>query len=407
MKLGSNAIADCAGFELLGSDLGKDVERVLQTALSKGVVFAHGFDPLTIFRQELTQSIRSIESHPKGRLIQDFLLKGPFETSSKLPNLKTSHCLSDAECASATAFIFFHMVNSFKAAIAELLAVRPCLKLLTRLQKNGQLPKKSRLYVGDSVASHAMRGKGLRKGADLYILTEHHHLDAPEMVNVAGVAEVKSYLLSASRLQRQLNQHLLRAGLGLRVRDRGYSSERITVGIEGNGRAVRISVLPSSWKLSREFWFEEAEHGRVLRIKATEPPQIDDSIMQTAEDDWRITLRWSMESLAEAAYVMTFWYMEKVGETVFAKSVPKGWERMSAAEAGKNAAKESLYHAIFRCRGKRDEQRAIALYNSYCYGYALGMNFKNEKGRREMLWPQHLDELLNTGKTKDRCRVTL
>jgi hypothetical protein len=62
---------------------------------------------------------------------------------------------------------------------------------------------------------------------------------------------------------------------------------------------------------------------------------------------------------------MTFWYMEKIGEVIYSKFVPKGWEEMTPAEAGRNAAKMMLYYAILRCRTMREEQRAIALYNSY------------------------------------------
>jgi hypothetical protein len=102
---------------------------------------------------------------------------------------------------------------------------------------------------------------------------------------------------------------------------------------------------------------------------------------------------------------MTFWYMEKVGEVVFAQSRPKEWENMSPADAGRNAAKMMLYYAIPQCRTDRDNQRAIALYNSYGFGYALGMNFKNAEGRREMLWPQDLDEILSAGKTKSGCNI--
>lgn len=43
--------------------------------------------------------------------------------------------------------------------------------------------------------------------------------------------------------------------------------------------------------------------------------------------------------------------------------------------------------------------RAIALYNTYGFGYALGMNFRNPKGRREMLWNQDLDEIALNGRT--------
>lgn len=53
----------------------------------------------------------------------------------------------------------------------------------------------------------------------------------------------------------------------------------------------------------------------------------------------------------------------------------------------------------------REEQRAIALYNAYSFGYALGMNFRNKAGRREMLRLQDLDEITANGCNKDGCRI--
>jgi len=64
-----------------------------------------------------------------------------------------------------------------------------------------------------------------------------------------------------------------------------------------------------------------------------------------------------------------------------------------------------LYYAILRCRTARESQRAIALYNTYGFGYALGMHFKNAKAGREMLWPEDLDEILASGKTKHGYRI--
>ena len=116
-------------------------------------------------------------------------------------------------------------------------------------------------------------------------------------------------------------------------------------------------------------------------------------------------MKWSKEAIAEAAYEMTFWYMGKVGEIIYTQSVPKEWSEMTASEAGRNAAKMMLYYAILRCRTVREEQRAIALYNSYGYGYALGMNYRNAEGRREMLWAQDLDEILASGTTKNGCHL--
>ena len=150
----------------------------------------------------------------------------------------------------------------------------------------------------------------------------------------------------------------------------------------------------------------EAPRSRIYRqyaLSASISNQQRNTPNPTGDNEWCITLRWSAEALAEAAYEMTFWYMEKVGEVIYSKSVPEGWEEMSPSEAGRNAVKNMLYYAILRCRSIREEQRAIALYNSYGYGYALGMNYKNAKGRREMLWSQGLDEILSAGKTKNGC----
>jgi hypothetical protein len=97
--------------------------------------------------------------------------------------------------------------------------------------------------------------------------------------------------------------------------------------------------------------------------------------------------------------------MEKVGEVIYSRGVPREWSEMTPAEAGRNASKQMLYYAILRCRTAPESQRAIALYNTYGFGYALGMNFKDPKGRRKMLWPEDLDEILASGKTKSGCRI--
>jgi hypothetical protein len=119
---------------------------------------------------------------------------------------------------------------------------------------------------------------------------------------------------------------------------------------------------------------------------------------------------------------MTFWYMEKVGEIIYRTKgdrpdpKPKDWEEMTPAEAGRNAVKMMLYYAIRPYAIKENEdtiskaearimQKAIALYNTYCFGYALGMNFRNKAGHREMLWPQDLDEIAATGFNRDGCRI--
>ncbi len=389
----------------MGPGLAKDVESALQAALRGGAVFPDAREPLAIFRQSLTASIRDIESHPRGRRFQEFLLKGPFEDVGQIPTDLVAHRLSDGDCAAAITFIYSHMVNCFKGAVAELLAAEPCLHLLRRLQQEGELPPNARLYAGDSVAIHRTRGKGFLKGADQYILIEGKKPEGVSNMTLAGLTEVKSYFQSESRLRKQLDQHRRRAKRGLQVLGIDYPAEKVNVGYGKDQRVVRIAVLPSDWKLPRSFQFKDSVGARALHVDPGEPPQNDDEITHISNDEWRITLRWSKEALAQAAYEMTFWYMEKIGEVVYSECVPKNWEEMTPAEAGRNAAKMMLYYAILRCRTIREQQRAIAVYNTYGFGYALGMSYKNAQGRREMLWPQDLEEILSAGETKNGCRL--
>ena len=164
---------------------------------------------------------------------------------------------------------------------------------------------------------------------------------------------------------------------------------------------LRIAVMPSDWKLPRSFRFVDTKSGKFLEMEQSKPKREDDEISQIGNSEWLVTLRWSREAIAEAAYAMTFWYMEKVGEVIYSNNMPKAWKKMTPAEAGRNAAKMMLYYAILRCRTLREEKRAISLYNTYGFGYALGMNYKNKNGRHEMLWPEDLHEILATGKSKD------
>ncbi len=258
--------------------------------------------------------------------------------------------------------------------------------------------------MGDSVGVHRLGGKGLLKGADLHILIkEDERPKAAPCIIVAGVAEVKSYFRSERRMNEQLDKHIRRAKRGLEVTGENYSAERVNIGFGPNRRVVRIAVLPSEWALPRTFKFKSSKNGRVLNVEKGVPHCKSDEIREIGRDVWRITLRWSKEALAAVAYEMTFWYMDKVGEVIYGKQRPKAWGKMSPGEAGRNAAKMMLYYALLRCGSDRESERAIALYNSYGFGYALGMNYRNEKGKREMLWPQDLDEILSAGKTKSGC----
>lgn len=405
MESTTQGLAHSVGFEVLGDDLARDVEAALRLAIDEKVVFPAPPDPLTIFQKTLATSIREVDTDPRGRLFQRFLRDGPYEKIGAIPADLIGKRLTDDETAVAIAFIYSHMVNSFKGSLAELLAIPPCIEILGRLQRAGKLPSEARIYHGDSITVRLPNRSGTAKGADLHILVNERGEPFPEHVLIMGVVEVKSYIRSQLRLRRQLARHLSRTIHGLCIADPSGGPNTIVPGVEVTDRPAMIGVVPASWKLPREFHFDMRQGKRQLRVEAGSPPNDGNQIVQSAPDEWRVTLRWSQEALAAAAYLMTFWYMEKVGEEIYAGGLPERWREMSAAEAGRNAVKMMLYYAILRARSARESQRTIALYNTYGFGYALGMNFRNNDGKRDMLWPEDLEEIAADGATRHGCTI--
>lgn len=416
------SLASRVGFDLLGEQLGSEVESALKGTLAAEAVFAAGDDPLTIFRKTLEASICSIEGDKRGELFQRFLRDGPYEGEGEIPPEPSGRRLTTAETAAAIGFIYAFMVNSFKGAMTELLAAAACQRLMQDPRVGRSLPAAARLYIGDAVMLPRQSGRGVLKGADLHILVMNDAGSERRSVVVAGVAEVKSGRKSSGAMGDQIEKHLRRAKHGLRVAGVDFPSGRVGVGQPPEGRVLRISVQPSDWPLPRRLRFETVEGKRRLMLDPPVPPLNENQFTPLGGDRWHISLRWSKEAIAAAAYEMTFWYMEKVGERIYTPKdcepdpKPKGWEEMDAAEAGRNAVKMMLYYAIrpYAIKDKegtlskaeaRVMQRAIALYNSYGFGYALGMNFRNPAGRREMLWPEDLDEIAEKGYNKHGCRI--
>lgn len=396
-------LVDTAGFDILGRDMGRDLEAVLDAAIGAGVIFPGGSDALNVFRQGLATAIRDVELHPRGQLLQEFLRRGPYGGPGDIPRAERGRYLADDECARAVNFIYSHMVNCFKGVIAELFATRPCVKLLDDLRQLDRISAQGQLFAGDSVAIRRAAGRGYLKGADFHCLLIPAEEAAATSVFVEGVVEVKSYRAPRQKMLTQLALHMRRATRGLRCDSADYDPERVFVGGAKQQTPILVTVVPESWRLSRRFAFDDCGDGRQLRMEA-DIPRGDDVIEHIGDDQWHVTLRWSEEALAAAAYEMTFWYMAKVGEVIYADGIPSEWAPMSLAEAGCNAAKMMLYYAIGRSRTKLEQQRAIALYNAYGFGFALGANFRNADGKREMLWPEDLDEILAHGVTKHGCR---
>jgi hypothetical protein len=350
-----------------------------------------------IFESSLNAASRDIEIHPLGKLFRRFIEYGPHnpdEPEAMESDGKT--ILSDPECGLCVEFIFSHMINRFKGELAELLALEPCISLVKDLKRKKELPLAAKMCWGDTIKERRWIAKSKKwgnfaKGADELMVEKH----GTKSVVVHGVAEVKSMVIAEAKAFWQISKHIKRLSGGLRLASTEWPANRVRLASGKLGKKlkpmfVKIMVIPSSWKLSREWSSEKTPHGRQLVFpKPTEPP-VKTTTTQLDHDSWCIKLAWSEEALNQASYEMTFWYMSQVGKAIYEKKpLPKGWEYMTPEEAGYNAVKMMLYYIPLRCVSKRQLVRAIKLYNVYSFGYPLGIDGK------DMLWPEDFPDKTN------------
>lgn len=391
----STSIAERAELELLDPAVADAFVRAVEAAAANGFIFQGGSTPDRVFQHSVASAIKAIES--RGDLLQRFLSLGPYEGEGPIPPEMHGKRLTDMECRKAITLIYSHVINCFKGQLAEILALESFAALATHLQKIKRLPRTAVFYAGDSVMT--LRGKaGLAKGADLHILDE-----SKEQAELLVVGEIKSYSASAQHLAPQLDAHVTRALRGLRLTQDACAVRTVHPTLPAHG-VTFFSASPSRWRLSREFAFIE-KNGRTFLDVAAPSKIAKDVFEETRPMHWHVTLGLSQELLASQAYSLTYWYMEELGREVFGDSTTSPWPEMTPEAAGVNAAEQSLYHAIRRCSDARAEQRAIALYNAYGFGYALGSSFKDDAGKRQMLWPKHLREIAATGKTAEGYRL--
>ncbi len=354
-----------------------------------------------VFKHSLNMAIRDIEKHPRGKLFRRLIEFGPHNPDDpEAIDSDGETILSDPECESCVEFIHSHMVNRFKGELAELLALSSCIRLIQQLQEQGRTSSNASLCWGDTIQERRRArpadGEGIAlsgrftKGADGLIIepTDVTHDNPNNGLKVLGVIEVKSMRLGKKRVTDQISRHIERLKGGVKLGRKIWPPDSLILGNNKTGetkrsRLTRVLVMPSNWRISREWHSVKTERGRELWFPEPSPSLPKARIDELESDLWKITLPWSQEALAKAAYEMTFWYMSQVGTHVYREKVlPKGWEYMTPEQAGYNAIKMMLYYIPLRYISKRHERLAIRLYNVYCFGYAAAVDSK------DMLWPQ-------------------
>ncbi|MCH7965146.1 MAG: hypothetical protein IH852_14540 [Bacteroidetes bacterium] len=345
-----------------------------------------------VFTDSLNLAIRDIQNHPRGHLFKRLIEYGPLNPDEKDSSAyKANTILSDKECISAVNFIFSFIINRFKGELAELLAIEPCIKLVENLKEQGSVTKVAFLCFGDYIHEYQKKkGKiiepdsagSLAKGADGLIVKKPN---GKNKINVEGVIEIKSMYVSPKKLMTQISKHISRLQWGLVLGNKKYSPDELNI---NEKNILRIMIIPSSWQVNRKFEWGEIDGVRSMIFPEPDFLQEETIIEEVETNTWKIKFHWSHESLEQAAYEMTFWYMSQVGKSVYNnQTLPKNWEGMSAQEAGYNSIKEKLYYILLRPLTKRQGRRAIKLYNVYSFGYPLGIDSK------EMLWPEDINKL--------------
>ena len=366
--------------------LASAIYRSIEKGLNHNFVHLCGKTVRNVFEYSLDTAISDIESHERGKLFLRLLEYGPPnpDDPEKLIN-EDNTVLSDPECGQCVQFIFSHMVNRFKGELAELLAIEPCLQLLSQLQEVDRIPVSVDLYFGDTVQERRRINKrnsvqwgGYTKGAD-GLVVEHRQMESGKKgLRVHGAVEVKSMPRPRSKLFNQINQHLDRLRGGVRLNNLIWERDQVVI-----DSPVSIMVVPSTWKVSREWNRKETATGWSLIVPEPTEPPISTRIEKIGSSQWLITLNWSKEALEQAAYEMTFWYMSQVGNVIYkTKPLPKGWEGMTPEEAGYNSIKMMLYYLILRYISPYQGKRAIKLYNAYSFGYPFAVDAK------DVLWPE-------------------
>jgi hypothetical protein len=382
-------IANVIGNPVLARELYETISLALNNPEVNLGTFAN---ECQVFENSLNSAIYDIEKDEvRGGLFKRLLRYGPHNPDD--PEAETSDgmtMLSDPECGACVEFIFSHMINRFQGELAELLALKPCIKLLEDLKQKGEISENSKLVWGNMIREKQRIGTQWRdyaKGADGLIISTKKENGSE--LEILAVIEIKSMQLSSNRLLRQISHHITRLGGGVELGKIPYTSNQLNL---EPASVKKELVRPSTWKLPRDVKWEKDDKGvTTLVFPKPTAPKVRTKRIEISPNTWSVTLNWSEDALRQAACEMTYGYMSEVGEVIFSDYLPKGWEKMSPAEAGYNAIKMMLYYTIFRLhyfyskkehRISRKERKAIHLYNIYSFEYVLGADSKN------MLWPK-------------------
>ncbi|MEM0136450.1 MAG: hypothetical protein QXU18_14685 [Thermoplasmatales archaeon] len=160
------------------------------------------------------------------------------------------------------------------------------------------------------------------KGADGLIVEQisRQDLNPQDLLRIHGIIEVKSMARPTNRILKQIESHEDRLAGGVKLGTKEWPPESVVQHKnlrKGDSDLIYVIVVPSTWKLSREWKSVKNDSGSVIMLFEPYKPKVRTQVEEPKRNLWKITLAWSQEELSEAAYEMTFWYMSQVGKYAY------------------------------------------------------------------------------------------
>ncbi len=350
-----------------------------------------------IFKCSLDAVIRDVERHPRGKLFRRLIEYGSLSPGEpKSLSGTDATVLSDAECGLCIEFIYSQMINRFKGELSKLLALESCIRLVEQLRQNGHLPAGIRLFWGETIQERrkfritteqgeVVRWGGYSKGSDglLVELLSDADSQTTDRLKVLGVVQVKSMAYSKRVILEQISQHIERLNGGVKLGAEEWSADKLLLApIVATTKAefdlLRVMVIPSKWKLGREWIRVQTDEGKgIVVFPELFKPPMQTKLAEIKPNCWKITHAWSQEALSQAAYEMTFWYMSELGRQIYEEKISVEDREGRVPEAADcNSIKMMLYFILLRPLSNRQKYIATRLYNIYSFGYPLGADSK-------------------------------
>ena len=123
--------------DVLGPDLRSAVLESVAEAIDAGAVVAGEPDAKGQFTVVVRRAVTNLQR--RAQLLMDFLERGPYEGQEDfVPSEMACKRLSDSETAGAVRFVYYHVVNTFQGALAELLAASEFARFALREFSDGR-----------------------------------------------------------------------------------------------------------------------------------------------------------------------------------------------------------------------------------------------------------------------------